>query len=57
MSPDSRYIACSDPIQVKLYHVQHKKGSSKPNLLVVNKIKVNHLLQPANVLTFSAVRK
>jgi hypothetical protein len=57
LSPNGSYIACSDPIQVKLYRVQHKEGSINPNALLVNKIKVNQIINPASSLVFSAVSR
>lgn len=54
LSPDSRFVACSDPLQVKLYQLRQR--GSNPNHITVDKIKISHLVQPASALAFAAVR-
>jgi hypothetical protein len=53
MSPDARWLACSDPLQVKLYRV-HQRSQRIADIEVV-KVHVQHLLAPASTMTFSAV--
>lgn len=55
LSPSSEYVACSDPIQTKLYKVQPRQASSSPNQLQVTKVQVSHLVNPASAMVFSAV--
>jgi hypothetical protein len=57
LSPSSEYIACSDPIQVKLYKVQQRTTSSNPNHLQVSKVQVGQLVNPASAMVFSAVSR
>jgi hypothetical protein len=55
LSPNSRFVACSDPIQVKLYELR-QTSARNPNAIAVRKIKhINTLVQPASVMAFSAV--
>jgi len=55
LSPNSRFVACSDPIQVKLYELS-QTSARNPNAIAVRKIKhINTLVQPASVMGFSAV--
>jgi len=53
MSPDSRFIACSDPIQVKVYRVEPRRGTNNPRWLNVKKVQVAHLVNPATTMAFS----
>jgi len=54
LSPDSRFVACSDPIQVKLYELR-QASKHNVNNIAVRKIKQVHaIVQPASVMAFSA---